>query len=86
MCLYTMYKVDCTAFMQLLAFGSIPNNVARAVLDLDPRGLVKDNHGLSRARSVGAPLLGAVEIRSKVTVGAKFQLASGRATAVSTVR
>lgn len=36
-------------FPDLSALGSVPDDIARAVLDLNPRCLVKDNHGLTPA-------------------------------------
>lgn len=83
--IYTMYRTNYAAFLQLLVLRSIPNNVARAILDLDPRRLVKDNQRLSRSRGISAPLLDAIEERCKVTVRPESQFASGRVTTVSSI-
>lgn len=77
--LYT--AVICVVFSDLGALGGVPDDIARSVLDLNPRSRVEDNHGLTTASSVCLPLNGTVEVSSKVTAGIEPQLTSGRATA-----
>lgn len=72
--------MSCVVFLDLGALGGVPDDIARSILDLNPRSRVEDDHGLTPASSVCLPLNGVVEVSSKVTTGIEPQLASGRAT------
>lgn len=66
---FVILYTDASVFgsLCLSAIGGVPDDIAGAVLDLDPRRRVDDDHGFAFAPSVGAPLNSAVEVGAQVS-------------------